>query len=335
MIDRLAFLFERRPRSAEDWVVRLGRADVPRSTQAAFERWLSADARNLADYQAVKTLLRETRELRGQLVGELNMIPRAPVAPKAGRRRAPLVIAGGLTAGLVAMALVAAVAPSLWNRLADPMAGAQTYVTAVGEIRDVTLADGSTVTLDTATTLRAKVDGRVRRLALDRGAAYFAVAHDKMRPFKVAVADRQVVVTGTRFAAGLRNGRARVELLEGSVEVTDARSDAAAARLVPGDQVSYAPGTTVRREACIDPARAVAWRQRRLVFENAALPEVLAELGRYTQVRIRLADPALARQRVTAMLPLDGAGSVIDRADKLLPVTLERAGPNEVVAQGR
>lgn len=331
MLDRIATVFGRQPRSAEDWVVRLGRPDVSRATQAAFERWLSADPANLADYQAAKALLRETQSLRAELLGELNLIPPAPRKRRAAPGWTPVALAGGL----VAAVLTVAIAPTLVTRFQDPLAGAATYTTAVGEIRDVTLADGSVVTLDTATTLRAKVDGRVRRLALDKGAAYFAVAHDKAHPFQVALADRQVVVTGTHFATSLRDGRARVELLEGSVEVRQPRVSTEPVRLTPGDQVSYQSGGAVRREARIDPATAVAWRQRRLVFQDAALSEVLAELGRYTDAKIRLADPALGRQRVTAMLPLDGRGTVVDRASQVLPVTLTRTASGEVAASAR
>ena len=334
MLDRFASLFERRPRGAEDWVVRLGRPTVSPATLAAFEAWLSADPSNLADYQGAKDLLRETRDLRSKFIGELTLIPPAPASAR--KRRAsthwtPMALAGSL----VAAAVVLAVAPALWTRFSDPLAGATTYTTAVGEIRDVALADGSVVTLDTASTLRAKIDGRVRRLSLDRGGAYFAVAHDKAHPFQVAVADRQVVVTGTHFATSLRDGRARVELLEGSVEIAEPRSSTEAVRLTPGDRVSYRVGGQILREARIDPASAVAWRQRRLVFQDAALSEVLAELGRYTDVRIRLADPALGRHRVTAMLRLDGRDGVIDRAAKVLPVTLERTAPGEVTATAR
>lgn len=333
MLDRFAAFFERQPRSAEDWVVRLGRPGVPRATQAAFERWLSADLANLADYEAAKGLLRETQSLRAELLGELNLIPPAPTARKRQTSAGwtPVALAGGLVAAVLAVAI----APTLVHRFQDPLTGATTYTTVVGEIRDVTLADGSVVTLDTATTLRAKVDGRVRRLALDKGAAYFAVAHDKAHPFQVALADRQVVVTGTHFATSLRDGRAKVELLEGSVEVRQPRVSTEPVRLTPGDQVSYQAGGAVRHEVRIDPATAVAWRQRRLIFQDAALSEVLAELGRYTDARIRLADPALGRQRVTAMLPLDGRDTVISRAAKVLPVTLSRTAPGEVTASAR
>ena len=334
MLDRFAAFFERQPRSAEAWVVRLGRPHVSRATQSAFGRWLSADAANLADYEAAKGLLRETRSLRAELVGELNLIPPAPRTTRKRRASAgwaPVALSGGLAAIILAVATT----PTLLTRFQDPLSGAKTYTTALGEIRDVTLADGSVVTLDTATTLRAKVNDRVRRLSLDKGAAYFVVAPDKAHPFQVALADRQVVVTGTHFATSLRDGRAKVELLEGAVEVRRPRVSTEPVRLVPGDQVSYRAGGVVRREARIDPATAVAWRQRRLVFQDVALSEVIAELGRYTDVKIRLADPALGRQRVTAILPLDGRDTVIGRAAKVLPVTLSRTAPHEMIASAR
>lgn len=334
MLDRLASLFERRPRSAEDWAVRLGRPAVSPATLAAFEAWLSADPRNLADYEDVKRLLQETRGLRSQFVGELNLIPPTPAVRR--KRRASNGWTFGALAGVLAASVLAVVAvPTLWTRSVDPLAGATTYSTAIGEIRDVTLADGSVVTLDTATTLRVKIGGPVRRLSLDKGGAYFAVARDKVHPFQVALADRQVVVTGTHFATSLRDGRARVELLEGSVEIVQPRASTPSVLLAPGDRVSYPVGGSILRETQVDPATAAAWRQRRLVFQDAALSEVLAELGRYTDERIYLADPALGRKRVTAMLPLEGRDSVIDRAGKVLPVVLKRTGPGTVTATAR
>jgi transmembrane sensor len=50
---------------------------------------------------------------------------------------------------------------------------------------------------------------------------------------------------------------------------------------------------------------------------------------------MRIVDPALGRQRVTAIFPLDGPGSVVDRADKLLPIRLARGGPGEVTVRAR
>ncbi|EJL22128.1 TonB-dependent receptor [Caulobacter sp. AP07] len=90
-----------------------------------------------------------------------------------------------------------------------------------------------------------------------------------------------------------------------------------------------------RGQTAIDPATAAAWRGRRLIFQDAALSEVVAELARYTDTRMRIVDPALGRQRVTAIIPLDGPGSVVDRADRLLPIRLTRGGQGEVTVRAR
>ena len=331
MLDRLARLFERQPRTAEDWVVRLGRPEVSPRDLNAFEAWLDADPRHLDDYNALKAMVRESQALRDEFVGDLNLIPRAAK----GRRRPRAVWLVPALGSLVAAAVVVVIWPAR-----DPMAGATTYQTAIGEIREVALADGSRVTLDTATTLRARLDGPVRRVALDKGTAYFAVAHDKAHPFQVALADRQVMVTGTHFTAGLRGDEARVTVLEGSVAVSRIRPAQAdplrdAARLKPGDQVCYRAGAPVVRAPRIDPSRVAAWREHRLIFEDAALADVVAELSRYTDTRIRIADPALGRRRVTAIFPLDGADAVIARADRLLPISVTRTGPGEVTIRAR
>lgn len=331
MLDRLVRLFERQPRTAEDWVVRLGRPEVSPRTLEAFEAWLDDDPRHLEDYSALKAVACDSQALRAEFVGDLNLIPRAAKT----RRRPRAVWLIPALGGMAAAALVVVIWPAR-----DPMAGATTYQTAVGEIREVALADGSRVTLDTATTLRARLDGPVRRVALDKGAAYFAVAHDKAHPFQVALADRQVIVTGTHFTTGLRGDEALVTVLEGSVAVSRIRPAQAnplrdAARLKPGDQVSYRAGAPVVRSPRIDPGRAAAWREHRLIFEDAALADVVAELSRYTDTRIRIADPALARRRVTAIFPLDGADAVIARADRLLPISVTRTGPGEVTIRAR
>jgi transmembrane sensor len=331
MLDRLVRLFERQPRTAEDWVVRLGRADVSPRAWAAFETWLDADPRHVEEYGALKALVRDSQALRAAFVGDLNLIPRPPSVRRRPRAAWLVPVLGGLAA--VALAIV------VWPAR-DPMAGATTYQTAVGEIREVALADGSHVTLDTATTLRARLDGPVRRVALDKGVAYFAVAHDRTHPFQVALADRQVIVTGTHFTTDLRGDEARVAVLEGSVAVSRIRPAQAdplrdAARLKPGDAISYRSGAPIVRRPRIDPDQAAAWREHRLIFEDAALSDVVAELSRYTQTRIKIADPALGRRRVTAIFPLDGADAVIARADRLLPISLTRTGPGEVTIRAR
>lgn len=329
MLERLTRLFEPTPRTAEAWLVRMGRAEVSARDLEAFETWLDAEPSNLDAYQALKATHRQTRELKSALTAEIAAIPTRPTLRK---RPGWPVIAGPAVAVLTAAILTI----TLWPGLSpfgptDPMSGAVTYRTTVGEVRDVRLADGSTVTLDTGSIVRVALHPDTRQVVVERGQAYFQVSHNPDRPFRVDLADRTVVVTGTRFVTALNGDAARVTLLEGAVHLVPTSGKGFAFNLSPGDAVVYEAGRPVRLAGQVDPVEAAPWRQRRLVFRDATLSDALAELSRYTPVRLVADDPALARQRVTAVFPLEGEGSVVDRIDALFPVTITPSGPGSVV----
>ena len=73
------------------------------------------------------------------------------------------------------------------------------YITQVGEQKTVELADGSKVTMNTGSRLLVDMSDALRRVILERGEAYFDVATDPQRPFKVDVGGRAVTVLGTEF----------------------------------------------------------------------------------------------------------------------------------------
>ncbi|HEX8469898.1 MAG TPA: FecR domain-containing protein [Brevundimonas sp.] len=318
MLDRLTNLFEPTPRTGEAWLVRMGRPQVSTRDLTAFEAWLDGDNTRLDEYQALKATQRQARTLKADLTAELSQIPRQRRTSKSASRG--LLIGGPVLAALsVAVLLVAVWGDLPFLHPADPMAGAAIYSTTVGEIRQVQLADGSQVTLDTGSAIRVVLAEDARHVILDRGRAYFDVFHDAARPFDVALADRQVTVTGTRFTTALAGGAASVALLEGSVSLSSKSGPVLHMR--PGDEVSYHGGLMAQTVNHVDPAETAPWRNRQLVFRDEPLSEVLAELSRYTPVHLKMDDPALRRLRVTAVFPLDGDSSIIERIDQLLPVS--------------
>ncbi len=326
MLDRLPRLFDPTPRTAEAWLVRMGRPEVSARDLKAFEAWLDADPARLHDYQALKATRREARALKASLTAELAAIPARPRRTSPSRSRG-LLIGGPILAALC----VAIVGVALWPRFAaDPMAGATTYAAATGEIRDVVLADGSHVTLDTGTTIRVAMADDARHVVLDRGQAYFEVRHDTARPFEVGVGDRQVVVTGTRFITTLAGDAASVALLQGSVSLVSGSGQTL--KMKPGDGVAYRVKQASQSWSHIDPVETAPWRDRRLVFRDAPVTEVVAQLSRYTPVRL-IADPALGKVRITAVFPLEGQDSLVERIDRLLPVAVSASGPDTVTVR--
>lgn len=326
MLGRLTALFATRPTTAEAWLARMGRPGA--RDQDAFLAWLEADPDHLRQYEQAKADQAALEGLRGAFALDLTRLNRRERAAPAPRR---LVLASGL-AMAAAVAVGVALAPKL-----HPAVESRLYASAPGRITDVTLADGSRVTLDAGSAVRVAFADDVRRVTLERGSAYFEVAHDTAHPFQVGVGDRNVIVTGTRFVTALTGDGAQVSLLQGRVLV--GRRDAAekgaldgALALSPGERAAFRPGQPEIEKAAADVEATTAWRRRRLVFRDAPLSDVVAAAARYSDAPL-VADPSLARVRVTAVLPLDGQGSMADRMAALLPVRTQKTADGRVLVR--
>lgn len=183
----------------------------------------------------------------------------------------------------------------------------QELVTATGEQKRVTLADGSRVVLGPASRLLVPARfGGTREVRLT-GEAVFDVAPDRARPFRVHTAHSVTQVIGTRFGVHAVPADDYVEVVveQGRVKVA-AADDASSAATAPA--VELTPGLAVRVRAdgridaprAIDARRALAWTDGLLVFDDASLLDVVETLERRYGLTIRLADPALGTLRLTA-----------------------------------
>ncbi len=184
--------------------------------------------------------------------------------------------------------------------------GEQSFRTGVGQTATVKLSDGSVVTLDTDTRLRARRTSSQRLLYLDRGQAFFKVAHDRAHPFIVAVGGKTVTATGTAFSVRLDARAVQVTLVEGSVRVAQA---GAAPLTKPGDYVQSTEMKAGSRLVAaqdrhwsltkINTVKAVSWMEGQLIFENRPMSEVAAEMNRYSDKKIVIDDPAVASEPIT------------------------------------
>lgn len=177
----------------------------------------------------------------------------------------------------------------------------RTFRTGVGERSTVTLADGSEVTLDTDSLLHARHTPQARTVTLARGRAYFKVAGDAVRPFRVTAGGKTVVATGTEFAVGIDSDESvTVTLVEGSVRVEEERGffvfrRVEAVELDPGWQAVTAKDLETRP---VNLERAVSWTGGRLHFVNESLGEAAEEMNRYSNKKIVIRDPAIRNQPI-------------------------------------
>jgi ferric-dicitrate binding protein FerR (iron transport regulator) len=192
-----------------------------------------------------------------------------------------------------------------------------------GRVTSARLADGSRVTLAAGSVLDVPREfGRERDVTLI-GQAYFEIAHDSTRPFRVHTRGALTRVLGTRFdvRAYPEDSNVTVLVTEGRVEFGEAeglvgRAGAVPASgaapvvtLAPGDRARMEPDGMLHVEHGVEVERDLAWMQGRLVFVDAPLSTVALELQRWYGVRIIANDTALANAPVTATFgnePVDG-----------------------------
>jgi transmembrane sensor len=304
---------------AAAWHARLEGGASAEPDLEAFTAWLEADTRNRTAFDAVDGAANEAVELLS-----LNReLAAASLPPAPAMQRISTRLFLGMAA-LAAAVLIAVVARPDFFMPAER----EVIATAAGERRDVTLADGSTVHLNTSTQIAVTMNGRTRSVQLAQGEALFEVAHDAVRPFDVAVGDREVRVVGTAFNILRHDGRITVTVERGVVDVRTegARADV---RLQVGDQYAAREGTPTYQVAKIDPAIVSAWRDGRAVFTDATLSEVASDLSRYYGRPIVVPDPEVARLRFSGILKIEDQLTTVRRLEALLPIVVTE-NANEV-----
>lgn len=181
----------------------------------------------------------------------------------------------------------------------------ETFITAVGARQEVTLADGSRVTLNTRTRARAQVTATERRFWLESGEAFFEIQPDPKHPFVIEAGSDRITVLGTKFSVRHENNRTQVTVLEGRVRIDRARGDRASAPsaatvLAKNDAaVSQSDSLLVATKTNVQTQRDLSWREGRLDFENMPLSDIAAEFNRYNRRQLVVgADAASVRMTV-------------------------------------
>ena len=187
-----------------------------------------------------------------------------------------------------------------------------TYSTGVGERDSLQLPDGTTVILgpDSRLTLDGDYGEKTRDVSL-RGEALFDVPHDGARPFTVHAGEGWVRDIGTTFtvttdsAAGVR-----VVVTAGAVALRTREQRGGELVLREGDRGTLADGRMTAERAAATPDD-LAWTRGRLVFRDAPLEQVAAELRRWHGIELRAEDATIAQRRLTASFGDERAADVL------------------------
>lgn len=281
---------------AAAWVVREDKAALDPATQRERDDWLAADPRHRGAYaRAHAVFLRAGRaSALGRGFGQ------APAAQGDGRR------AHGRgrrwIAALAAAAVLAMLAVGLQPLLVQDQS--IEYRTGLGQVLRVPLQDGSVMTLNSDSQVRVRYSNGERRVVLLRGETLVDVTRDVERPFVVNTADTDVVAVGTSFSVRRGDDSAFVVVVnEGIVDIRQPQSGLEPLRVHANHEVVASTDRALSVKPLVGQSvhRRLAWREGLIFFEGDTLADAAMEFSRYSDVRLLIEDPEIAKRRVVGL----------------------------------
>lgn len=314
---------------AADWIARLDRGPLSDEEARAFEAWLDGDPRRrgaLLRMDALSMLGESARALGPHFEPAPPQPFRRGASPAPSRRK--FLVWGG--AGAVAASIVAL----------GVSAPARAITTGIGEVRLVTLDDGSTVMLNTQTSVRVRYSESERRVELLYGEVYFTIVQDSRRPFLVEVTGAHLRATQAMFRVRKLDGKPTDVLVnQGDVALglAGAKSPTvmrANTRLIlpPAEAVAALAAPVAISSDIV--SRELAWREGKIAFEGERLDQAVAEFARYSRTRIEIADPILAREPITGLFSASDPVGFSRAAADLFDAKLEQKGEVVILSRG-
>jgi len=291
---------------AAQWMARLWADDACESDHAACRTWRAAHPDNERAWRRLQVFDDKLRNLP-QHAAPVLMEPAAKGGPS--RRRALQVLA---VAALTAGALPVLRDSQAWLGISSD------YSTGVGEIREIALADGTRLLLNTASAIDLRFDENLREVVLRSGEILVTTSPDPAtppRPFVVRSPHGTIRALGTRFTVRLDGDASRVAVYEGAVRIQPGH--ASALQLDAGQRSAFSSRHAQPASRAFESE--AAWTQGLLVAENMRIEDFLRELGRYRPGLLRCS-PEVAKLSVTGVFPLADTDRALANLELALPV---------------
>lgn len=292
---------------AIEWQVTLWSGEVTAKERSEFERWLHASAEHQSAWQQVQQVNQQLGDLPNPIA---NRVLRQTAAVNHQRRQLLRSLVGITSLGVLGFG--ASRTPQWHSATAD-------YRTARGEFRNLTLADGTQLMLNTASAVDVQFTAEARRVILHRGEVQLITGADAgsagARPFSVETTAGTLRPIGTQFTLRQLDQNVQVQVTEGAVELYPTQGHIV--RVNAGQQTQFnRKGAAAAQVA--DNAN-IAWTRGLLIAEQQPLGDFIANLSRYHSGVLRC-DPAVANLMVSGVYPLKDTQAILRALAHALPI---------------
>ena len=312
-----------RLQEASEWVQRLSESNA-QATADQWLHWCELDPQNLAAFEQMQRVW--------------DLFP----AVSDGRLHSPASTNPRKSPGrliLLAASLVLAIGLVGWF-ISRP--DIQVFDTSIGELRHIQLSDGSQIDLAPDSRIRTRLTLRRREVQLERGQAFFAVAHAVLQPFVVRVADLTVTSLGTAFDVRTGPNTTVVMVSEGRVSVAPGTAKAAGnsslrsetVRAGVGQRVTFSRLAQRLSVGSIDPSGAGSWRNGTLQFVGEPLEDVVSAVNRYNSPHV-VVSSAFMQTRFTGTLSPRNVREWLSALEQIYDVKVVDQGSNGILIRAR
>lgn len=313
---------------------------------AEFYEWIATDPNHQTAYDQVNLLWSDLEDLHDSFAAEdYQADDKLTLWQKIGLQgqlfRTISLQYKPLQFGIAASMLL--VAYLLWPYIVNPIFNNDIngeYATQTAELKNITLPDGSTVTLGARSAIEVKYRDSERRVELVSGDAFFSVTKDPKRPFIVATTNAIVRVVGTKFDVRRSIDGVRIGVLEGLVEVTQFQ-----AKQYGGEQAAENVTQVLKANQklhvginidpsepqIIETALPGAWREGRLIYEKVALSVVISDADRYYSGNIIIDTVDLKNLPVSASFRTDQINEMMDTLSAVLPISIRKLSNGDII----
>jgi transmembrane sensor len=297
---------------ALEWQVTFWSGEVTETERSEFQRWLSSDERHAAAW----TQIQKSENTLASMAAPGAATTLRSSRQMASRRKSLRAL--GILIGAGTLFHFGRQTPEWQSLTAD-------YHAAHGQRKDITLADGTQVTLNTSTSIDFVFDSHQRLIRLRNGEIFvisgpkLTPSGEMLAPLLVETAEGTVRPIGTQFNVRQEKNSSLVAVIEGAVDITP-RKNSQSVRLLAGHKTSFDQQEVARTES--SPANDIAWTKGLLVAERMRLQDFVAELARYRRGYLRC-DPAVADLIVSGVYSVDNTDATITSLVDALPIRVQ------------
>lgn len=301
--------------AATEWFVKLTSGEETEKDKKAWQEWVDALPENKQAWQRVEDVTRQFRELDSQTsIAVLNR--KSLGLPSSNDRRQALKSLGMLFV-VGSVSLLAYKNKPWYELLAD-------YSTETGEIKHVTLEDGSRLVLNTNSKISINFNDQTRNIRLLQGEVYVETAHETSphyRPFNLTTEHGTVTALGTKFSTQIHKKRSYVNVYQDAVEVRTLEGAGDKITVNADERVAFT-SELFQQKLTIDSS-SMAWTRGFIIADKMPLAKFVSELSRYN-VGVLRCDSAIADLEISGAFPVNDIDGVLNSVSTTLSIRVEK-----------